>query len=176
MTALMQRQNNTTNRITRLALLTAIALTIFMVEAQIPSPVPLPGVKLGLANIVTVWVMFTYGPKDAGMVLFARIFLGAVFSGQMSTILYSGGGGLLAWLILILMRKIVGKDQIWLASPVSALFHNLGQLMVASAVMKTWAVMAYLPYLVLSGVISGFFTGWCAQFLLGRLDGKTKYQ
>lgn len=171
----MQRQNNTTNRITRLALLTAIALTIFMVEAQIPSPVPLPGVKLGLANIVTVWVMFTYGPKDAGMVLFARIFLGAVFSGQMSTILYSGGGGLLAWLVLILMKRVVGKGQIWLASPVSALFHNLGQLMVASAVMKTWAVMAYLPYLVLSGVISGFFTGWCAQFLLGRLDGKKNF-
>ena len=170
-----RRQNNTTNRITRLALLTAIALTIFMVEAQIPSPVPLPGVKLGLSNIVTVWVMFTYGARDAGMVLAARIFLGAVFSGQMSTILYSGGGGLLAWQVLILMRKVVGKGQIWLASPVSALFHNLGQLLVASAVMKTWAVMAYLPYLVLSGVISGFFTGWCAQFLLGRLDGSKKY-
>ena len=170
-----QRQSNTTNRITRLALLTAIALTIFMVEAQLPSPIPLPGVKLGLANIVTVWVMFTYGPKDAGMVLFARIFLGAVFSGQMSTILYSGGGGLLAWLVLILMKKVVGKSQIWLASPISALFHNLGQLLVASAVMKSWAVMAYLPYLVLSGVIAGFFTGWCAQFLLGRLDGNTKY-
>ena len=114
-----RRQNNTTNRITRLALLTAIALTIFMVEAQLPSPVPLPGVKLGLANIVTVWVMFTYGARDAGMVLFARIFLGAVFSGQMSTILDSAGGGLLAWLVLILMKKVVGKGQIWLASPVS---------------------------------------------------------
>ena len=171
-----RQQNNKTNRITRLALLTAIALTIFMVEAQLPTPIPLPGVKLGLANIVTVWVLFTYGAKDAAMVLFARIFLGAVFSGQMSTILYSSGGGLLAWLVLVLMSKLVGRGQIWLASPVSALFHNVGQLLVAAAVMKTWTVMAYLPYLILSGVVSGFFTGWCAQFLLGRLDKNTKYR
>ena len=163
-------QNNSTGRITRLALLTAIALTIFMVEAQIPTPLPIPGVKLGLANIVTVWVMFTFGARDAGMVLFAHIFLGAVFSGQMSTILYSGGGGFLAWCVLVLLSGMLGSRQIWLASPISAIFHNLGQLMVAAGVMKTWAVMAYLPYLMISGVVSGLFTGWAAQFLLGRLN------
>ena len=163
-----QPQNKGTGRLTRLALLTAIALTIFMVEAQIPTPIPIPGVKLGLANIVTVWVMFTYGPGDAGMVLFARIFLGAVFSGQMSTILYSGGGGCLAWCVLMFLSKVLSEKQIWLASPISAVFHNVGQLLVAAGVMKTWAVMAYLPYLLLSGVASGFFTGWAAQFLLGR--------
>ena len=69
-----------------------------MVEAQIPVPIPIPGVKLGLANIVTVYVMFVLGPGDALLVLSARVFLGAVFSGQMSTLLYSAGGGLLCWL------------------------------------------------------------------------------
>ena len=164
-----QPQNKGTSRLTRLALLTAIALTIFMVEAQIPTPIPIPGVKLGLANIVTVWVMFTFGPGDAGMVLFARIFLGAVFAGNMSTILYSAGGGFLAWCVLMLLRKLLGAGQIWLASPISAIFHNIGQLLVAAGVMKTWTVMAYLPYLMLSGVAAGLFTGWAAQFLLGRL-------
>lgn len=157
-------------RITRLALLTAIALTIFMVEAQIPTPIPLPGVKLGLANIVTVWVMFTFGAWDAAMVLTARVFLGAVFSGQMSTLLYSAGGGFLAWLVLCGLRKLLGSRQIWLASPISAVFHNLGQLAVAAAVMKTMTVLAYLPYLMLSGIAAGVFTGLCAQFLLKRLD------
>ena len=73
-----------------MALLTAIALTIFMVELQLPGLSPVPGIKLGLSNIVTVWAVFTMGPKKAAMILAARVFLGAVFSGQMSTILYSG--------------------------------------------------------------------------------------
>mgnify|MGYP002571948611 CR=1 FL=1 len=64
-------------RITRLALLTAIALTIFMVEAQIPVPIPIPGVKLGLANIVTVYAVFALGPGDALLILVTRVFLGA---------------------------------------------------------------------------------------------------
>ena len=68
-----------------LGLLTAIALTIFMVEAQIPAVLPLPGVKLGLANIVTVFTVFALGPRDGALVLSARIFLGAVFSGNFST-------------------------------------------------------------------------------------------
>ena len=75
-----------TRRLTRLALLTAIALTIFMVEAQIPVPIPIPGVKLGLANIVTVYAVFVLGPWDALSILVVRVFLGAVFSGQMMTL------------------------------------------------------------------------------------------
>ena len=125
-----------TRRVTRLALLTAIALTIFMVEAQIPSPIAIPGVKLGLANIVTVWLMFTFGARDAALVLIARIFLGAVFSGNMSTILYSAGGGFLAWCVLWLLSKVLTRDQIWLASPVSGVFHNIGQLAVAAGVIS----------------------------------------
>ena len=91
-------------RITRLALLTAIALTIFMAEAQLPV-LPIPGVKLGLANIVTVYAMFVLGPRDALLVLSSRVFLGAVFSGQMMTLFYSGAGGLLSWSVLALLRR-----------------------------------------------------------------------
>ena len=159
-----------TARVTRLALLTAIALTIFMAEAQIPVAIPIPGVKLGLANIVTVYAVFVLGPGDALLVLTARVFLGAVFSGQMMTLFYSLGGGLLCWAVLALLRRLFTKEQLWLCSPVSAVFHNLGQLLVAAALMKTWAVLAYLPYLVIAGAASGLFTGLCAQFLIRRLD------
>ena len=157
-------------RLTRLALLTAIALTIFMAEAQLPPLVPLQGVKLGLANIVTVYAVFALGAGDALLILAGRIFLGAVFSGQMMTILYSAGGGLLAWLVMVVLSRLLTQRQIWLCSPVAAIFHNLGQLLVAAGVMKTWVVMAYLPYLVLSGILTGLFTGLCAQFLLNRLN------
>lgn len=159
-----------TRRITLLALLTAIALTIFMVEAQIPVPIAVPGVKLGLANIVTVYAVFLLGPADALLVLVARVFLGAVFSGQMMTLLYSMGGGLLAWLSMTALRRLLTREQIWLCSPAAAVFHNIGQLTVAAAILKSWAVMAYLPYLLLSGVLTGLFTGLAAQFLIRHLD------
>lgn len=166
----MRQRANGTRRLTLLALLTAIALTIFLVEAQIPAPVPVPGVKLGLANIVTVYAVFLLGPGDALLILSARVFLGAVFSGQMMTLLYSAGGGLLAWLAMVALRALLSREQIWLCSPVAALFHNLGQLLVAAGVMKTWAVMAYLPWLTLSGIITGLFTGLAAQFLVRHLN------
>ena len=73
-------------KMTTLAMLSAIALTIFMVEAQIPALVPVPGVKLGLANIVTVFAVFALGAGEGAAVLFVRIFLGAVFAGNFSTI------------------------------------------------------------------------------------------
>lgn len=157
-------------RITLLALLTAIALTIFMAEAQIHPFPPIPGVKLGLANIVTVYVMFVMGPGDALLVLSARIFLGAVFSGQPMTLIYSVAGGFLSWCALCLLRKALTREHIWLASPVAAIFHNLGQLLAAAAVLRSWAVMAYLPYLIIAAVLFGLFTGIAAQALIRRLD------
>lgn len=156
-------------RIARLALLTAIALTIFLAEAQLPV-IPVPGVKLGLANIVTVYTMFVMGPGDALLVLSGRVFLGAVFSGQPMTLIYSAAGGFLSWCVLCLLKKLLTKEQIWLASPVAAVFHNLGQLLAAAAVVRSWAVMAYLPYLIIAAVIAGLFTGIAAQALIKRLN------
>ena len=158
-----------TGRIARLALLTAIALTIFMAEAQLPV-IPVPGVKLGLANIVTVYAMFSLGPGDALLVLSGRVFLGAVFSGQPMTLIYSAAGGFLSWCALCLLRRLLTEEQIWLASPVAAVFHNLGQLLAAAFVLRSWAVMAYLPYLIIAAVIAGLFTGIAAQALIKRLN------
>ena len=157
-------------RIARLALLTAIALTIFMAEAQLPPLVPIQGVKLGLANIVTVYAVFALGPADAMMILLCRVFLGAVFSGQMMTLFFSLSGGLLAWCAMSLLRFFLTEKQLWLSSPVAAVCHNIGQLLAAAAVMKPWAVFAYLPWLLISGILTGIFTGLCAQFLIERLN------
>ena len=158
-----------TKDITRMALLTAIALTIFMVEAQLPGLVPVPGIKLGLSNIVTVWAVFTLGPKKASMILAARVFLGAVFSGQMSTILYSGAGGALAIGVTILSRKILTRKQIWVAGVLGAIAHSVGQMAVAIGVTLTPGLAAYLPVMILIGIFTGAFTGFCAQLLTERL-------
>ena len=155
-------------KITQMAMLTAIALTIFMIEAQIPALVPIPGVKLGLANIVTVFAVFALGPKEAAMILFVRIFLGAVFAGNFSTILYSGAGGLLAILVTIGLRKILTHQQLWVAGAIGAIFHSIGQMAVAVAVTGTAGILVYLPMMIACSIITGLFTGLCAQLLLNR--------
>lgn len=158
-----------TKDLTRMALLTAIALTIFMVEAQLPGLVPVPGIKLGLSNIVTVWAVFTLGPGQACLILAARVFLGAVFSGQMSTILYSAAGGALSILVTILSRRILKKNQIWIAGVLGSIAHCVGQMTVAIWVTLTPSLIAYLPVMILVGIFTGAFTGFCAQLLGERL-------
>ena len=157
-----------TRKITTLGLLTAIALTIFMVEAQIPSVIPLPGVKLGLANIVTVFTVFALSPADSILVLAARIFLGAVFAGNFSTIFYSGAGGLCAIAVTILLRKILQKNQLWIAGCLGAIAHSVGQMAMAMLLLGTPSLIIYLPVMIIISIITGLFTGFSAQFLINR--------
>ena len=157
-----------TTKLTRMALLTAIALTIFMVEAQIPALVPVPGVKLGLSNIVTVFAVFAMGSKEAASILFVRIFLGAVFAGNFSTIFYSAAGGALAIVTTILLRKLLTKKQLWVAGILGAVAHSIGQMAMAIAITQTIGLVSYLPVMILCSIVTGLFTGLCAQFLLDR--------
>lgn len=158
-----------TRRMTRLSLLTAIALTIFMVEAQIPVPVPVAGIKLGLANIVTVYTVFTMGPGAGCLVLGCRIFLGAVFAGNFSSILYSAAGGAVAILITILLRKVLREKQIWVAGVFGALGHSLGQMAMAVLVTQTPGIAVYLPIMCAASIVTGTITGLAAQFTAKRL-------
>lgn len=155
-------------KMTLLALLSAIALTIFMVEAQIPALVPIPGVKLGLANIVTVFTVFALGAKGGVIVLFIRIFLGAVFAGNFSTILYSAAGGACAIGVTILLRKILTKKQLWVAGCLGAIAHSIGQMTMAILLTGTPSLAVYLPVMIAVSIVTGAFTGLCAQFLVNR--------
>ena len=157
-----------TKKLTLMALLTAIALTIFMIEAQIPPVVPLPGVKLGLANIITVFAVFALGPKEAASILFCRIFLGAVFAGNFSTIFYSAAGGTLAILATILLRKVLTNKQLWVAGAIGAVAHSVGQVGMAILITGTPGIIVYLPPLICISIVTGCFTGLCAQFLVNR--------
>ncbi len=163
-----------TKKLVYMSLLTAIALVIFVAEAQIPSPVPIQGVKLGLANIITVYAMFVLGPLDALMILLVRILLGSIFAGQALMLMYSLGGGLLCWLAMLLLRRVLTSRQIWVCSAIGAVLHNAGQIIVAVLVTKTPAIAAYFPVLVVSGVITGLFTGICAQILVNKIGKRVK--
>ena len=157
-----------TKRLVTLGLLTAIALTIFMLEAQIPPIVPMPGVKLGLANIVTVFAVFVLGWKEGCMVLFARIFLGAVFAGNFSTILYSLAGGGLAITVTILLKRFLKPKQLFVAGVFGAIAHSIGQMAAAILISGTPQLIVYLPVMVAISIVTGLFTGLCAQYMVNH--------
>ena len=151
------------NKITTLAMFTTLALIIFTIENAIPALLPIPGIKLGLANIITLAVLHNYGTKDALIVLLMRIFLATFFYGQALSLLYSLAGGLLCIIAMSLIHKMLQGHFLFLISIVGALFHNIGQLFVAYLITEVPGVLVYLPFLLLSGILTGLFTGLCTQ-------------
>jgi len=149
--------------ITTMSVLTALALIIFIVEAQIPALFAIPGIKLGLANVVTLIALKLLGRRQAGMILAARIILGSIFTGNFSVILYSGVGGILCYTVMSL--SLCRITQLWVVSVLGALAHNAGQLLVASLILRSASVYLYLPPLIISAIITGAFTGLCAAYI-----------
>ena len=156
-------------RLTELALLASVALIIFVIELRIPNPFPIPGVKLGLANIVTVYAVFRYRPSETAMIVTVRLLLGAMFSGNLSALLYSAAGAVCCLLGMLALRRILPEKQIWLCSVIGAMLHNIGQITAAVILMQSFGVIAYLPILLVTGSLAGAFTGLCAQLVLHRI-------
>ncbi len=152
-----------------MAVLTAAALIIFIIEAQIPPLVPVPGVKLGLANIITLVAVYLLSRKEAGLVLLMRVILGSMFAGSPSTFIFSAFGGLLAWFVMCFFKERIAENRIWLISVFSAIAHNLGQILVCVFVVKTPGILVYLPVLIASGIITGTFTGFAAMYLISAI-------
>lgn len=158
-----------TKKLCLLALLTAMALTVFVLEGQIPAPVPVPGVKLGLANIVTLAAMVLLGRREAGAVLLVRIVMGAVFAGSPSALLYSAAGGALAYAVMCALSGCFDEERMWIMSALAGVAHNAGQLLACLLVVKTPGILIYAPVLAASGVITGVFTGIAARYLVRAL-------
>ena len=157
-----------TGKTVQLALLTALALIIFVVERQIPHPFPIPGVKLGLANIITVYAVYHYRAREVFLVVLIRILLGAVFSGNMAAMLYSLAGGMLCLVGMLPLKRLLSEKYLWVLSVLGAVFHNIGQI-AAACLIAGWGVLAYLPFLLVSGCLAGAFTGVCAQLVVRRI-------
>lgn len=156
-------------QITLDAVFTAFALIVFIIELQIPNIIPIPGVKLGLANVITVVAMFVMGPIDTAVILFCRVLLGSFFTGNIMSLIYSISGSILCYLTMLIMRKIITDKQIWVSSIIGAIMHNVGQIIAAMFVMQTTAIFAYFPILLISGIIAGTFTGLVAQYLVLKI-------
>ncbi|MGM9524998.1 MAG: Gx transporter family protein [Peptococcaceae bacterium] len=159
-----------TRKLTYMALLTTLALIIFVLESFIPAPVPVPGIKLGLANIITLYALWTLRPGEALAILITRIVLGSIFTGQLMSLLYSLGGGLLCFVLTLAARRILSSRQIWVSSILGAMAHNVGQILVAIVLTSTPGVAVYLPLLLISAIITGAFTGFAAQQLYHHMQ------
>lgn len=151
-------------KLTVLALYTTLALAVYAVESAIPPLIPLPGIKLGLANIVTLILLQHYTSKDAFLVLTVRLLLSALLFGQVLSLLYSLAGGVFSFAVMYLANRLLQKKLPFLTGALGGLFHNLGQLLAAFAITATAGVFVYLPYLAVSGILAGLFTGLCAHF------------
>ena len=152
-----------------LALLTAASLILFLVENQIPAPIPVPGVKLGLGNIIILCVLFLYGWREALAVLLLKVVLSALLTGQLSALAYSMSGGFLSLAVMCLVKPVLRPKQLWVGSVLGAMTHNLGQLLAAVAISRTPQLFGYLPVLLLTGMATGLFTGLAAQAVTDRL-------
>ncbi|MDO4270052.1 MAG: Gx transporter family protein [Eubacteriales bacterium] len=156
-------------RITLCGLLTALAIVLSLAERLFPldAVVPVPGVKLGLANVVTLFALTRLPSRDAAAILLCRVALSALLMGSVTAFLFSLFGGVLSLLVMWALLRAEGKFCSLLGVSVAgAAAHNVGQVLAAVIWMKTSAVASYLPFLLLMSVPLGLITGLtCAAAL-----------
>lgn len=151
-----------------MGLFTALAMIFGYVEAILPISVGIPGVKLGLANIVVVFALYRLRPSEAFLINVVRIVLVSFLFGNLSMMIYSLAGGAASFAAMVLIKRS-GKFSIYGVSVVGGIFHNVGQLIVAMLVLETASLVYYGPVLLIAGVVTGLVIGITANEVLKRI-------
>ncbi len=149
-----------TKKLTKLALLTAVAIVLSIAESWLPPLAPIVGMKIGIANIITLVTLIWYGSKEALAVLFTRILLSSIYGGQMVSLAYSLAGGFCCFIVMSILYRFI--KEIWVVSVFGALAHNIGQVIMAMIITSTWEVVSYLLILEIVALITGTLTGLVA--------------
>ncbi|MGC4019739.1 MAG: Gx transporter family protein [Muricomes sp.] len=151
---------------------TALALIFSYVEMLIPIQFGIPGIKLGLANLLIVIILYKAGPKEAFLLSVVRIVLAGFMFSNLFSILYSLAGGMLSLIVMCLCKRREGFSIIGV-SIAGGVFHNIGQLLMAMAVVQTFNIGYYFPVLLVAGVITGMIIGVISTEVLKRLKNLT---
>lgn len=165
--------NSKAKRVAVCGLLTALALVLSLMERLFPlsAAVPVPGIKLGLANVVTLFALTRLGKRDAFAVLLVRVVLASVFMGSVTSFLFALFGGVLALAVMALLLPFEGR---WFSIPgisaAGAAAHNIGQIGAAMLVLRSVYVAAYLPLLLVSALVMGLVTGLTCRATLEHLE------
>ncbi len=147
-----------TKKIAYLALLSATALMLSYIEALLPAFIAIPGAKIGLANIAVVCTLYLLGAKEAFAVSLVRVILSALLFGNPLSAIYSASGALFSLIIMIIIKKIGAFSPLGV-SCAGGIAHNAAQIAVAAVITEAGAIIFYLPYLALFGVLSGIGIG-----------------
>lgn len=151
-----------TKRIAYSAMLVALAMIFSYVEILIPISFGVPGIKLGLANLIVVVGLWMMPPAQVFLILITRIILVAFMFGSMSSLLYSLAGGVVSFLVMLLLKKAKGFSMVGI-SMAGGVSHNIGQLVVAALVVENSSVFYYLPVLMIAGLLTGALIGVVGQ-------------
>ena len=157
-----------TRNVAMYGMLIALAFILSYIESIIPIPVPVPGIKIGLANLVVVTALFLMGPKQAFVMSMIRIILVGFTFGNLSTMIFSFGGGLLSWLAMAVAKRW-NKFSVTGVSILGGISHNAGQILVAMWVVNSGVLIYYLPFLIISGVITGAVIGIAGGLVINSL-------
>ena len=156
--------------ITNIALLTAMALAISLLEHMIPLPVPIPGAKLGFSNMIILITLYMYGFKSALLVGILKSFLLMLITGSVSAFFYSIAGAILSAIAMAISLKYLSKIASFIGiSEIGAFFHNLGQILVAMIFMGNVKMIIYFPALVIMGVFTSFFVGLSVNYVTSHM-------
>ncbi|MGI6449664.1 MAG: Gx transporter family protein [Desulfitobacteriia bacterium] len=154
-------------------ILVSNAITISLLESIIPVPIPVPGVKLGLANIITLIALVFLAFKDVLLIVIIRCFVVALLTRGIMMLAFSLSGGIISALIMVLLYKTCSRFfSIKGISIVGAIFHNTTQITVASFLLGEFVILLYLPVLLVSAVITGFITGSIAELAIAEIAKK----
>lgn len=156
------------NRVAYFGVFTALALIFSYVESLIPIQLGIPGVKLGLANLIIVIALYKMRLSEVFLLSIVRILLSGFLFGNYFSILYSLAGGVLSLAVMALLKK-AGDFSVMGISMAGGVSHNVGQLVVAMLVVETFSVGYYLPVLLVAGLVTGFLIGVAAGEMLKRL-------
>ncbi|MGO1368864.1 MAG: Gx transporter family protein [Senegalia sp. (in: firmicutes)] len=162
---------NKTRKIVIISLLVSQALVLHLVERIIPFNFGVPGAKLGLANIITLISLYLFGFKETLTVVILRVILSSLLGGNVSGFLFSVSGGILSFLIMYIL-KVIGREKISAIgiSIVGAIFHNIGQILMAAIIIENLNIFIYLPLLLLSSVVTGLFVGITVKYIIKFLN------
>lgn len=158
-----------TKKLTLLALLVSLALILSYLESQIPAFVAIPGVKIGLANIVVVFALYRLGAREALLLSLVRVFAVSLLFGSAASFLYSLAGAALSLIGMLALKKLDLFSTV-AVSVAGGVLHNAGQISMACLLLETNVIVYYLPFLILSGTVAGVAIGLAAAALIRRLD------
>ena len=156
------------SRVAYFGVFTALALIFSYVETLIPINFGIPGIKLGLANLIIIIALYKMRVKEAYALSVVRVVLAGFMFGNLFSIIYSLAGGFLSLTVMALLKK-TDKFSLFGISMAGGVFHNVGQLIVAILVMENLNIAYYMPVLLISGLITGFMIGLVAGEMLKRL-------